>query len=128
MHKHTKYCGNVSTMITFSLKHSTFKYSHSTSIKSHQLKWSVPTITTPIIEELSERFCLIDACVVCLTGQENNYKNFKNFRSNDTGTYLVTLKIVKNNVMIDDILNEKFLKSHSHLPEKIVFISWIKAL
>ena len=82
---------------------------HSTSIKCHQLKLSLSSITTSIFDKISERFCLIDVCV-------------KNFRSNDS-TYPSTLKIGTNNVVIFDILNERFLKLHSHLLEKFVFIA-----
>ena len=38
------------------------------------------------------------------------------------------LKIGAINVVVGDILNEKFLKLHSELPnEKLNFIAWIKA-
>ena len=93
---------------------------HSTSSKTHQLTLTVSPVTKSIVEKISKRCCLIDECVVCLTDQE---KQFKDFRSNDIGTYLATLKIGRNNVVIGDILNEKFLKSHPHLPEKFAFIA-----
>ena len=48
--------------------------------------------------------------------------------TNDIGTYLVVLKIGTNIVLIGDALNERFLKSHSHFPEKLIFIAWIKSL
>ena len=51
--------------------------------------------------------------MVCLRDQKskkNSYKNVKNFRSNDNGTYLTALKIGTNNIVKGDILNEKFLK------------------
>ena len=62
MYKHTKYYGNISTMIYFLFKKTTkFKYKviqcHSMSIKSHQLKLTVSPITTSIAEMISERCC-----------------------------------------------------------------------
>ena len=100
MYKHINNCGNISNMITFYFKKtSKFKYKvmkcHSTSVKSHQLKLSVSRITTSIVEEISERCCLTDVCVICLTDQQKqySYKNLKNFWSKDFGAYLATLKI-----------------------------------
>ena len=55
--------------------------------------------------------------------KKNSYKTIKNFRSNDIGTYLGMLKIGTNKVVINDILNEKFLKSHSHFLVKFIFIA-----
>ena len=79
---------------------------HSTSVKSHQLKLSVSPITTLIVEEITDRCCLIDLCVPCLTEQKkNSNKNIKHFRSNDIGTYVATLKIGTNNVVIGDMRN-----------------------
>ena len=77
------------------------------------MKLSVSPITTSIVEEISERCYLIDLCVVCLTYKETVKKNVKNFRPNDIGTYLATLKIGASNVVIGDILNEKFALSPS---------------
>ena len=46
-----------------------------------------------------------------------SYKSATSLRSDDIGSYQVTLKIGTNNVVIGYILNEKFLKLYSHLPE-----------
>ena len=67
---------------------------HSTSIKSHQVILLVsPITTTSIVKEISERCSLINVCVVCLIDQRKQLKNVKDFRSNDIGTYLATLKL-----------------------------------
>ena len=84
MYKHIKYCGGISNMITFYLKTSKFKYKvmqcHSTSIKYHQFKLSVSPITTCIAEEISEKCCLIDVCVVCLTDHEKQSQKSQTFQ------------------------------------------------
>ena len=51
---------------------------HSTSVKSHQLKLSVSPITTLIVEEISDRCCLIDLCVPCLTEQKKTATKISN--------------------------------------------------
>ena len=84
MYKHINNCGNISNMITFYLKKtSKFKYKvmkcHSTSVKSHQLKLSVSRITTSIVEEISERCCLTDVCVICLTDQQKQLQKSQEF-------------------------------------------------
>ena len=96
---------------------------HSTSIKSHQLKLSVTPITKRIVEEISKRCCFIDACGMFDRPRKTVNRNVKNFRSNDIGTYLVMLKIGTNNAVIGYILNEKFLKLYSHIPQKLIFIA-----
>ena len=53
---------------------------HSSSIKCHQLKLSVSLITTSIVQEISERCCLVDVCVVCLTDQEKQLKKCQEFQ------------------------------------------------
>ena len=55
--------------------------------------------------------------------QENSYKNVKDFKSNDIGTYVAALKIGTINVVKGDILNKKFLKLYSNFPEKLVLIA-----
>ena len=50
---------------------------HSTSVKSHQLELSVSPITTLIVEEISDRCCLIDLCVPCLTEQKTTTQQQK---------------------------------------------------
>ena len=50
---------------------------YSTSIKSHQLQLSLSPITTSIVQEINERCCLIDLCVVCLRDQEKQLQKYQ---------------------------------------------------
>ena len=98
---------------------------HSMSIKSHQLELSVSLITTSKVGEISKICCLND---VSMCGTFNRpRKTVTEMSRVSCQMILVPIwplkKICTNNVVTGGILNEKCLKSHTHLPEKLVFIA-----
>ena len=66
---------------------------HSRSGKSHQVELSVSPITISIVQEINERYCLIDVSMCGMFNKPRKaVQNVKDFKSNDIGTYLTTLK------------------------------------